>query len=30
MDNLLNYDEIETIIVINHRKSSLKKCNKFF
>lgn len=30
MNNLLNYDQIETIIVINHRKSSLKKCNKFF
>ena len=30
MDNLFNQSDIETIIIINHRKSSLKNCNKFF
>ena len=30
MDNLFNQSNIETIIIINHRKSSLKNCNKFF
>ncbi len=30
MNNLFNQSNIETIIIINHRKSSLKNCNKFF
>lgn len=30
INNILNYKKIETIIIVNHRISSLKKCNKFF
>ncbi len=30
IDKIFNYENLETILIISHRKSSLKNCNKFF
>ena len=30
IDKIFNYENLETILIISHRRSSLKNCNKFF